>query len=88
MIPEPGTGRGQPEGEVIAGASPGGTGAVVIPGEPAPDPRAEGHHPPAIGPWKLAARRLRRTYVAQGFVVLFLVLVLRPRGLIGQAVAD
>ena len=71
MIPEPDSGHGQ--AEVIAGASPGGTaGIVVTPGERVADPWAEGHHPPAIGPWKLAARRLRRNYVAQAFLVLFL----------------
>jgi peptide/nickel transport system permease protein len=76
MIPEPDTSRGQAEGEVVAGTSPGGTSGIVItPGERVADPWAEGHHPPAIGPWKLAARRLRRNYVAQAFLVLFLVLV-------------
>jgi hypothetical protein len=73
MIPEPDSGPGQAE---VAGASPGGTaGILVTPGERAADPWTEGHHPPAIGPWKLAARRLRRNYVAQGFLLLFIVLV-------------
>jgi peptide/nickel transport system permease protein len=31
---------------------------------------------PAIGPWKLAAKRLRRNYVAQAFGVLFLLIVI------------
>jgi peptide/nickel transport system permease protein len=48
---------------------------VITPGERVADPWAEGHHPPAIGPWKLAARRLRRNYVAQAFLVLFLLIV-------------
>jgi peptide/nickel transport system permease protein len=75
MIPEPDSGHGQ--AEIVAGASPGGTAGIVItPGERVADPWTEGHHPPAIGPWKLAARRLRRNYVAQGFLFLFLVLVL------------
>lgn len=74
MIPEPDAGHGQ--AEVVAGASPGGTAGIVItPGERVADPQSEGRHPPAIGPWKLAARRLRRNYVAQAFLVLFLVLV-------------
>jgi peptide/nickel transport system permease protein len=74
MIPEPDTGPGPTE--VVAGASPGGTAGIVItPGERVADPWAEGHHPPAIGPWRLAARRMRRNYVAQGFLVLFLLLV-------------
>lgn len=72
--PLPDTGRGQ--AEVVAGASPGGTAGIMIaPGERVADPWAEGHHPPAIGPWKLAARRLRRNYVAQAFLVLFLLIV-------------
>jgi peptide/nickel transport system permease protein len=73
MIPEPDSGHGP---ELVAGASPGGTAGIVItPGERVADPWTEGHHPPAIGPWKLAARRLRRNYVAQGFLLLFLALV-------------
>ncbi len=74
MIPEPDSGPGQ--AELVAGASPGGTaGIVTAPGQQVTDPWAEGRHPPAIGPWKLAARRLRRNYVAQAFLVLFLVIV-------------
>jgi peptide/nickel transport system permease protein len=74
MIPEPDSGHGQ--AELVAGASPGGTaGIVTAPGQQVTDPWAEGRHPPAIGPWKLAARRLRRNYVAQAFLVLFLVIV-------------
>src|SRR5450631_2137561 len=76
MIPEPDSSRGQAGAEVMAGASPGGTAGIVItPGERAADPWTEGRHPPAIGPWKLAVRRLRRNYVAHAFLVLFLVLV-------------
>ena len=76
MIPEPDTSPGHSGAEVVAGTSPGGTSGIVItPGERVADPWAEGHHPPAIGPWKLAARRLRRNYVAQGFFVLFLLIV-------------
>src|SRR6266567_2982238 len=76
MIPDPLSDTGHPQAEVIAGTSPGGTtGIVITPGERVADPWAEGRHPPAIGPWKLAARRLRRNYVAQAFLVLFLVIV-------------
>jgi peptide/nickel transport system permease protein len=76
MIPEPDAGRGQAGAEVVAGTSPGGTtGIVITPGERVADPWTEGHHPPAIGPWRLAARRLRRNYVAQAFLVLFLLIV-------------
>jgi peptide/nickel transport system permease protein len=35
----------------------------------------EGHHAPAIGPWKLALRRLRRNRVAMVFLGVFIVLV-------------
>jgi peptide/nickel transport system permease protein len=52
-----------------------GAGIAVAPEERAQDPWTEGHHPPAIGPWKLAARRLRRNTLAQVFLGLFLVLV-------------
>jgi peptide/nickel transport system permease protein len=77
VIPDPRSDTGHPHPEVIVGTSPGGgtTGIVITQGERVADPWAEGRHPPAIGPWKLAARRLRRNYVAQGFFVLFLVLV-------------
>jgi peptide/nickel transport system permease protein len=76
MIPDPLSDTGRGQAEVVAGASPGGAAGIVIaPGERVADPWAEGHHPPAIGPWKLAARRLRRNYVAQAFLVLFLVIV-------------
>src|SRR6266568_2966847 len=76
MIPDPLSDTGHPQAEVIAGTSPGGTtGIVITPGERVADPWAEGRHPPAIGPWKLAARRLRRNYVAQAFLVLFLLIV-------------
>ena len=76
MIPDPVSDTGHPHPEAITGTSPGGTtGIVITPGERVADPWAEGHHPPAIGPWKLAARRLRRNYVAQAFLVLFLLIV-------------
>jgi peptide/nickel transport system permease protein len=75
MIPEPDTGRGQ--SGAIAGEAPSEAAAGVLfaPAERAADAWTEGHHPPAIGPWKLAARRLRRNYVAQFFLVLFLLIV-------------
>ena len=74
MIPEPDSGHGQ--AELVAGASPDGTaGIVTAAGQQVTDPWTEGHHPPAIGPWKLAARRLRRNYVAQAFLFLFLLIV-------------
>jgi peptide/nickel transport system permease protein len=39
------------------------------------DPWAEGSHAPAIGPWRLAFRRLRRNKVALLFLVLFVLVV-------------
>lgn len=43
--------------------------------EPGHDPWSEGQHAPAVGPWKLAWRRLRRNRVALAFLGLFIVLV-------------
>ncbi|MBO0821578.1 MAG: hypothetical protein J2P26_12100, partial [Nocardiopsaceae bacterium] len=45
-------------------------------GEPGGDAWSEGRHSPAVGPWRLAARRLRRNYVAQAFALLFLIIVI------------
>jgi peptide/nickel transport system permease protein len=47
-------------------------GLSASPTEPGGDAQ---RHPPAIGPWRLAARRLRRNYVAQAFLVLFLLII-------------
>ena len=75
MVLDPSSrGPGQAEA-VTAPGSGDAAGIVIAPGQQTVDPWAEGHHPPAIGPWKLAARRLRRNYVAQGFLLLFIVLV-------------
>jgi peptide/nickel transport system permease protein len=51
-----------------------GTAGVVVTVAPR-DQSAEGRHPPAIGPWRLAGRRLRRNKVALAFLALFVVLV-------------
>jgi peptide/nickel transport system permease protein len=76
MVPEPDTGRGLAQAEAdTALPSDAAAGILLAPGERVADPWAEGRHPPAIGPWKLAARRLRRNYVAQVFLVLFLAIV-------------
>jgi peptide/nickel transport system permease protein len=53
----------------------GAEGIIVAPGERAVDQWEAGRHPPAIGPWRLAARRLRRDKVTLAFFGLFLVLV-------------
>lgn len=51
-------------------------GAGVVVGELGQDEWTEGRHAPAVGPWRLAGRRLRRNKVALAFMGLFLVLVL------------
>ena len=51
-----------------------GAAGVVVTVAPR-DSMAEGRQPPAIGPWRLAGRRLRRNKVALFFLALFVVLV-------------
>src|ERR1700733_746989 len=51
------------------------SGGILIGETPEKDPWAEGQHAPAIGPWKLAGRRLRRNKLALGFLGLFILLV-------------
>lgn len=48
-------------------------GLSAAPSEPQGDAQ---RHPAAVGPWRLAGRRLRRNYVAQAFALLFLLIVL------------
>jgi peptide/nickel transport system permease protein len=57
------------------GAAGLGEGAGVVTGELGGDAWSEGRHAPAIGPWKLAFRRLRRNKVALAFLALFIVIV-------------
>ena len=52
-----------------------GAGVVITSGQETGDDWEAGHHAPAIGPWKLAFRRLRRNKVAMGFLVVFILLV-------------
>jgi peptide/nickel transport system permease protein len=52
-----------------------GEGAGVVSGELGGDAWSEGRHAPAIGPWKLAFRRLRRNKVALAFLGVFIVIV-------------
>ena len=52
-----------------------GAGVVITSEQGTGDAWDEGHHAPAIGPWKLALRRLRRNKVALAFLGLFIVLV-------------
>ncbi len=51
------------------------SGGLLAGEYPDKDPWAEGQHAPAIGPWKLAGRRLRRNKTALIFLGLFIVLV-------------
>jgi len=57
------------------GAAALSEGAGVVAGELGGDAWSEGHHAPAIGPWKLAFRRLRRNKTALAFLGLFIVIV-------------
>src|SRR5947207_15944695 len=52
-----------------------GAGSGIVLGEHGGDDWDAGRHAPAIGPWKLAGRRLRRNKTALAFLGLFLVLV-------------
>ena len=52
-----------------------GAGVVITTEQGASEAWDEGRHAPAIGPWKLAARRLRRNKVAVGFLVLFILIL-------------
>jgi hypothetical protein len=63
---------GDPEGPITSGD---GSGGPLVADAPAKDPWSEGKHAPAIGPWRLAGRRLRRNKVALAFLGLFIVLV-------------
>jgi peptide/nickel transport system permease protein len=49
--------------------------ALVAPGEQREDAWRQGRHAPAVGPWRLAARRLGRNKVALAFGALFLLIV-------------
>ncbi len=63
----------EPAAESAAGVRD--TDNEVVRGDLATDPWAEGAHAPAIGPWRLAGRRLRRNKVALVFAALFVVFV-------------
>jgi peptide/nickel transport system permease protein len=52
-----------------------GAGVLITSEQGAGDAWEAGHHAPAIGPWKLALRRLRRNKLAIAFLVLFILLV-------------
>src|SRR5436305_14559771 len=50
-------------------------GSLLVAEAPSSDAWSEGRHAPAVGPWRLAGRRLRRNKVALAFLALFIVLV-------------
>jgi peptide/nickel transport system permease protein len=75
MAVDPASRQGNTEvaDEEIAGSDAvGGSLAVEA---PAQDAWSEGRHAPAIGPWRLAGRRLRRNKVALAFLALFLLII-------------
>jgi peptide/nickel transport system permease protein len=67
-------GLGTDAGTVYSPADVGG-GVVLRGHEAAAEPEAAEEYTPAIGPWKLALRRLRRNKVALAFLGLFLLIV-------------
>jgi peptide/nickel transport system permease protein len=72
-VPRSGDSDADPD---VAVATPGdGGGGLLVADAPAKDPWSEGRHTPAIGPWRLAGRRLRRNKVALAFGGLFILLV-------------
>jgi peptide/nickel transport system permease protein len=50
-------------------------GVSAAPSEESADAWAQGRHAPAVGPWRLAGRRLRHNKVALGSLVLFILIV-------------
>ena len=72
MALEPVSPSGDPE---VAVVSPDGAGGILVAEAPEKDPWSQGHHAPAIGPWRLAGRRLRRNKLALIFGALFIVLI-------------
>src|ERR1700742_1614270 len=60
----------------VASLSPDdGGGGILVAEAPQKDPWSEGQHAPAIGPWRLAGRRLRRNKLSLVFLALFVLLV-------------
>ena len=72
MALEPVSPSGDPE---VAAVPPDGAGGILVAEAPEKDPWSQGHHAPAIGPWRLAGRRLRRNKLALIFGALFIVLI-------------
>jgi len=59
----------------VASITPDGGAGILVAEAPEKDPWSQGQHAPAVGPWRLAGRRLRRNKVALFFLGVFLVLV-------------
>ncbi len=60
---------------VVPEGADAGAGVLIGSRAEASEAWGEGEHTPAIGPWELAWRRLRRNKVALGFFALFVVMV-------------
>jgi peptide/nickel transport system permease protein len=66
----------QSEESEVARLSPAdGAAGILVAEAPEKDPWSSGQHAPAIGPWRLAGRRLRRNKVALVFLGVFILVV-------------
>ncbi len=75
LDPVPRSGDPDADPDVATATAGDGGGGLLVAQAPEKDPWAEGRHAPAIGPWRLAGRRLRRNKVALAFLGLFILLV-------------
>jgi peptide/nickel transport system permease protein len=63
------------ESDVASLTPDDGGGGILVAEAPEKDPWSAGQHAPAIGPWRLAGRRLRRNKVALVFLGIFILVV-------------
>src|ERR1700761_1964345 len=75
LAPASRSGDSDADADVAVETPTEGLGGILVAEMSEKDPWAEGQHAPAIGPWKLAGRRLRRNKIALAFLGLFIVLV-------------
>ena len=75
MAVDPASRHADPSQDAAVASPAEGAAGFLIGETPEKDPWAAGQHAPAIGPWKLAGRRLRRNKLALGFLGLFILLV-------------
>jgi peptide/nickel transport system permease protein len=75
MAVDPASRHADPSQDAAVASPAEGAAGFLIGETPEKDPWAEGQHAPAIGPWKLAGRRLRRNKLALAFLGLFILLV-------------